>query len=125
MRNQNPKILLYFVSLDQNTPNSKNIQHVQIPENETEPDSDSMEVEVPLPRNFKLLEEYDCAIGKKDHPSLIVGAHDGKIFYGLNEDRDDIYLHYWQGSIIGPQGILIFFQFTILFSFSTLQCLIV
>ena len=63
-----------------------------------------MEVDVPLPRNFKLLEEYDCAIGKKDHPSLVVGAHDGKIFYGLNEDRDDIYLHYWQGSIVGPQG---------------------
>lgn len=59
---------------------------------------------VPLPRNFKLLEEYDCCIGKKDHASLITGEHQGFINYGLDEAKDDIFLHYWQGMIFGPQG---------------------
>jgi hypothetical protein len=61
---------------------------------------------VPLPRNFKLLEEYDCCIGKKDHANLIVGEHVGFINYGLDEAREDIFLHYWQGMIFGPQGLL-------------------
>jgi hypothetical protein len=64
----------------------------------------NMAENVPLPRNFKLLEEYDCCIGKKDHASLITGEHAGFINYGLDEAKDDIFLHYWQGMIFGPQG---------------------
>ena len=59
---------------------------------------------VVVPRNFKLLEEYDCAIGK-DGKSLISGKHEGFIHYGLDEDRDDNHgLHHWRASIIGPQS---------------------
>ena len=60
---------------------------------------------VVIPRNFKLLEEYDCAIGKEGK-SLISGKHEGFIHYGLDEDRDDNHnLHHWRASIIGPQNV--------------------
>lgn len=60
---------------------------------------------VVVPRNFKLLEEYDCAIGKEGK-SLISGKHEGFIHYGLDEDRDDNHnLHHWRASIIGPQSV--------------------
>eukprot|EP00211_Chloroparvula_japonica_P009754 CAMPEP_0119118906 /NCGR_PEP_ID=MMETSP1310-20130426/625_1 /TAXON_ID=464262 /ORGANISM="Genus nov. species nov., Strain RCC2339" /LENGTH=148 /DNA_ID=CAMNT_0007108307 /DNA_START=283 /DNA_END=729 /DNA_ORIENTATION=- len=56
-----------------------------------------------MPRNFKLLEEYDCAIGKEGK-SLVTGKHMGLIHYGLDEERDDnTNLHHWRASIIGPQ----------------------
>eukprot|EP01126_Amoeba_proteus_P014483 TRINITY_DN1636_c0_g1_i2.p1 TRINITY_DN1636_c0_g1~~TRINITY_DN1636_c0_g1_i2.p1 ORF type:complete len:103 (-),score=8.47 TRINITY_DN1636_c0_g1_i2:731-1039(-) len=62
-----------------------------------------MEQDVPLPRNFKLLAEYDAAIGKGGG-SLLQGEHAVWIQYGADEDRDDMLLHYWQGMIMGPQG---------------------
>lgn len=56
-----------------------------------------------VPRNFKLLDEYDAAIGKEGK-SLISGKHNGYIHYGLDEDREDvIMMHHWRASIIGPQ----------------------
>jgi hypothetical protein len=60
---------------------------------------------VVVPRNFKLLDEYDCSIGKEGK-SKISGKHDGYIHYGLEEERDDNHnLHYWRASIIGPQEV--------------------
>ena len=55
-----------------------------------------------MPRNFKLLEEYDAAIGKEGK-SLVTGKHAGLIQYGVDEERDDPLLHHWRGIIIGPQ----------------------
>ena len=71
-----------------------------------------------IPRNFRLLEEYDCAIGKEGK-SLITGKHAGYIHYGLDEDRDDnLMLHHWRASIIGPQGVcFLFFCFLFVFVF--------
>eukprot|EP01126_Amoeba_proteus_P011083 TRINITY_DN1441_c0_g2_i1.p1 TRINITY_DN1441_c0_g2~~TRINITY_DN1441_c0_g2_i1.p1 ORF type:complete len:152 (+),score=20.98 TRINITY_DN1441_c0_g2_i1:91-546(+) len=62
-----------------------------------------MEQDVPLPRNFKLLAEYDAAIGKGGG-SLLQGEHAVWIQYGADEDKDDMLLHHWQGMIMGPQG---------------------
>lgn len=60
---------------------------------------------VVVPRNFKLLDEYDCSIGKEGK-SKISGKHDGYIHYGLDEERDDNhFLHHWRASIIGPQEV--------------------
>jgi ubiquitin-conjugating enzyme E2 variant len=53
------------------------------------------------PRNFKLLDEYDCAIGKGG--KTLLGKHDGYISYNLTND-DDMSLSHWSGIIIGPQG---------------------
>ena len=57
---------------------------------------------VRVPRNFKLLDEYECAIGKMEK-TLLTPKHHGLIQYGL-VDQDDIMMHNWQGIIIGPQG---------------------
>eukprot|EP01006_Ploeotia_vitrea_P039343 TRINITY_DN66336_c7_g2_i1.p1 TRINITY_DN66336_c7_g2~~TRINITY_DN66336_c7_g2_i1.p1 ORF type:complete len:147 (+),score=77.49 TRINITY_DN66336_c7_g2_i1:68-508(+) len=54
------------------------------------------------PRSFKLLDEYDAAIGKSGK-SLIKGKHQGMITYGL-ADEEDIDLKTWNGIIIGVQG---------------------
>eukprot|EP00310_Coccolithus_braarudii_P016731 CAMPEP_0183348996 /NCGR_PEP_ID=MMETSP0164_2-20130417/13320_1 /TAXON_ID=221442 /ORGANISM="Coccolithus pelagicus ssp braarudi, Strain PLY182g" /LENGTH=146 /DNA_ID=CAMNT_0025520663 /DNA_START=91 /DNA_END=531 /DNA_ORIENTATION=- len=54
------------------------------------------------PRNFKLLEEYDAAIGKAGK-SMVKGKHQGMITYGLADD-EDMYLSHWKGMIIGIQG---------------------
>ena len=59
-------------------------------------------VDVPLPRSFKLLEEYDCAIGKKGK-TLLKGQHANFIQYGLADDGD-MDLATWRATIIGPQG---------------------
>merc|ERR1719215_1748562 len=59
---------------------------------------------VEVPRNFRLLEEYDAAIGK-ELKSFIKDKHEGLIHYGLDEEiEDNILLNYWHASIIGPQG---------------------
>jgi len=58
--------------------------------------------DVPLPRNFKLLAEYEACIGKEPH--LVVGEHTGLIQYGMDDSKEDPLLHYWQGIIFGPQG---------------------
>lgn len=50
--------------------------------------------DVPLPRNFKLLAEYDAAIGKAG-AGYITDHHAGFIQYGA--DDDDMLLHSWQG----------------------------
>eukprot|EP01083_Nonionella_stella_P046571 124670_1 len=57
-----------------------------------------------VPRNFKLLAEYDCAIGKGARDSLVATAHAQWIQYGLKDSDNDIYLERWMGTIIGPQG---------------------
>lgn len=54
------------------------------------------------PRNFKLLDEYDAAIGKLG-ASLITGKHANCITYGIDESIDDPLLHHWRAMIIGPQ----------------------
>eukprot|EP01124_Arcella_intermedia_P018498 TRINITY_DN2547_c0_g1_i1.p2 TRINITY_DN2547_c0_g1~~TRINITY_DN2547_c0_g1_i1.p2 ORF type:complete len:152 (-),score=26.02 TRINITY_DN2547_c0_g1_i1:46-501(-) len=60
--------------------------------------------DIPLPRNFKLLAEYDASIGKAGVEPLIKGEHNMFIQYGADDTKDDILLHYWQGMIFGPQG---------------------
>mmetsp|Transcript_28270 Transcript_28270/g.43803 ORF Transcript_28270/g.43803 Transcript_28270/m.43803 type:complete len:150 (-) Transcript_28270:112-561(-) len=57
---------------------------------------------VVVPRNFRLLEEYDAAIGKEGK-SFINGKHSGFIHYGLEDRDDNLMLHHWRASIIGPQ----------------------
>ena len=54
------------------------------------------------PRSFKLLEEYDNAIGKEGK-SFVIGKHQGMITYGLDRE-DDITLSSWNAMIIGIQG---------------------
>ncbi|KAH3765888.1 ubiquitin-conjugating enzyme [Pelomyxa schiedti] len=53
---------------------------------------------VEVPRNFKLLEEYEIGIGVK--PGL---PGDGSVSYGL-EREDDMTLSNWNCTIFGPQG---------------------
>ena len=71
---------------------------------------------VVIPRNFRLLEEYDAAIGKEGK-SFVTGKHAGYIHYGLDEERqDNMNLHYWRATMIGPQQVnpfssLSFFSF--------------
>eukprot|EP00455_Lapot_gusevi_P028328 TRINITY_DN3018_c0_g1_i4.p1 TRINITY_DN3018_c0_g1~~TRINITY_DN3018_c0_g1_i4.p1 ORF type:complete len:152 (+),score=51.74 TRINITY_DN3018_c0_g1_i4:61-516(+) len=58
--------------------------------------------EVELPRSFKLLDEYDAAIGKAGK-SFLKGQHANFIQYGLVSD-DDMDLALWRATVIGPQG---------------------
>jgi len=56
-----------------------------------------------IPRNIKLLEEYDAAIGKGAH-TFIPGIHCGFIGYGLDEERENNHdMRHWRAMIIGPQ----------------------
>lgn len=56
-----------------------------------------------VPRNIKLMEEYDAAIGKCAR-TFIPDIHCGFIGYGLEEQREDNHeLKYWHAMIIGPQ----------------------
>jgi len=58
---------------------------------------------VAVPRNIKLMEEYDAAIGKGKR-TFIPDSHGGFIGYGLEEQREDNHeLKYWHAMIIGPQ----------------------
>jgi len=58
---------------------------------------------VAVPRNIKLMEEYDAAIGKGKR-TFIPEEHCGFIGYGLEEQREDNHeLKYWHAMIIGPQ----------------------
>merc|ERR1711935_1152129 len=66
----------------------------------------SADGEVIVPRNFKLLDEYDAATGKEGK-NLILDPHNGYISYGAvdsESETPDINLHDWEGIIIGPQG---------------------
>lgn len=56
---------------------------------------------IPLPRNFKLLEELDASEGKKGL-CHIKEEHLGYITYGA--DYNDPLLHNWFGEIAGPQN---------------------
>ena len=56
-----------------------------------------------VPRNFRLLEEYDCAIGKEEK-TFVTHPHSGFVQYGADESKNDMLLHHWEGIIIGPQG---------------------
>jgi len=49
-----------------------------------------------VPRNFKLLEELEK--GEKGLDG------DGNISYGL-DNRDDLLMYHWNGTIIGPPGV--------------------
>mmetsp|Transcript_19926 Transcript_19926/g.40277 ORF Transcript_19926/g.40277 Transcript_19926/m.40277 type:complete len:154 (-) Transcript_19926:260-721(-) len=64
-----------------------------------------MEQKIKIPRSFKLLEEYDYAVGK-ENKTKISGQHKGLINYGLmdytRESKDP--LGSWRGIIIGIQG---------------------
>jgi len=64
-----------------------------------------MEKKIKIPRSFKLLEEYDHAVGK-ENKTLLSGSHRGLINYGLmdytRESKDP--LGSWRGIIIGIQG---------------------
>jgi len=56
-----------------------------------------------IPRNIKLLEEYDAAIGKGTR-TFIPNIHSGFIVYGLDEEKEDnLGMKYWRAMIIGPQ----------------------
>ena len=58
-----------------------------------------------IPRNIKLLEEYDCAIGKGAH-TLIPAAHTGYLGYGLDEEKENNHeMRFWRAMIIGPQEV--------------------
>lgn len=58
-----------------------------------------------MPRNIKLMEEYDAAIGKGAR-TFIPQEHCGFIGYGLEEQREDNHeLKYWHAMIIGPQEV--------------------
>lgn len=58
---------------------------------------------ISVPRNIKLMEEYDAAIGKGSK-TFIPEEHSGFIGYGLEEQREDNHeLKYWHAMIIGPQ----------------------
>merc|ERR1712196_596436 len=56
-----------------------------------------------VPRNFKLLDEYDAANGKLG-ATYIKSPHSGMINYGADETQEDMLLHHWEGILIGPQG---------------------
>eukprot|EP00954_Amorphochlora_amoebiformis_P006693 523533-Amorphochlora_amoeboformis.AAC.2 len=64
-----------------------------------------MDQKIKIPRSFKLLEEYDNAVGKESKTKL-TGQHRGLINYGLmdytRESKDP--LGFWRGIIIGIQG---------------------
>jgi len=76
-----------------------------------------MEQKLKIPRSFKLLEEYDHAVGKENKTKLS-GPHRGLINYGLQdytrESKDP--LGSWRGIIIGIQGKQsgeLFYNFTL------------
>jgi len=56
-----------------------------------------------IPRNIKLLEEYDNAIGKGTRTYIPV-IHTGFIGYGLDEEKENNHdMRFWRAMIIGPQ----------------------
>jgi hypothetical protein len=61
-----------------------------------------------VPRNIKLLQEYDAAIGR-DGKTFIPLEHTGMIGYGAEEDAksdvDFMKLTNWHAMIIGPQEV--------------------
>eukprot|EP01111_Echinosteliopsis_oligospora_P004909 TRINITY_DN1802_c0_g1_i1.p1 TRINITY_DN1802_c0_g1~~TRINITY_DN1802_c0_g1_i1.p1 ORF type:complete len:298 (+),score=60.08 TRINITY_DN1802_c0_g1_i1:127-1020(+) len=73
----------------------------------------SSSAKVIIPRNIKLLEEYDAAIGKSGADTYIPDVHCGFITYGLDESKQDNHnLTHWNAIIIGPQdspiGLMIY-----------------
>ena len=62
--------------------------------------------QITVPRNIKLLQEYDHSIGKAGK-TLIPKEHTGYIDYGLQESSDAQMAH-WRAIIIGPQGVCFF-----------------
>lgn len=59
-----------------------------------------------MPKNIKLLMEYDASIGK-DGKTFIPDAHNGMISYGAEETRgaDSPSLTDWHAMLIGPQEV--------------------
>ena len=79
-----------------------------------------------MPKNIKLLQEYDAAIGK-DGKTFIPLEHTGMISYGTEENRNsDVNLIDWHAMLIGPQDVsLIHLQGKIclnLYLFFTVSC---
>eukprot|EP01095_Lingulamoeba_sp_RSL-Kostka_P000153 TRINITY_DN1025_c0_g2_i2.p1 TRINITY_DN1025_c0_g2~~TRINITY_DN1025_c0_g2_i2.p1 ORF type:complete len:332 (-),score=112.08 TRINITY_DN1025_c0_g2_i2:99-1094(-) len=61
--------------------------------------------QIVVPRNIKLLQEFDAAIGKNGL-TFIPPFHIGMITYGVmegNNSEDDMHLTNWHAIIIGPQ----------------------
>jgi len=56
-----------------------------------------------MPRNIKLLQEYDYSIGKEGK-SLIPAEHGGMLSYGTIDSMDTS-LSKWDAMIIGPQEV--------------------
>ena len=58
--------------------------------------------QITIPKNFKLLQEYDASIGK-DGKTFIPEEHSGLITYGAQEDD----LKEWHAIIIGTQDVCV------------------
>ena len=72
----------------------------------------SQSEQIIVPRNIKLLQEYDAAIGR-DGKSFIPAEHTAMIGYGADDDtgratEDFMKLTNWHAMIIGPQEVFLF-----------------
>ena len=75
--------------------------------------------EAVMPRNIKLLLEYDASIGKEGK-SFIPDSHNGMISYGTEEtanDSSESSLTNWHAMIIGPQEVIYYYYFPQLWMF--------
>ena len=75
--------------------------------------------QITIPRNIKLLQEYDASIGK-DGKTFIPLEHTGFIGYGVQDEGSEDFqkLTNWTSMIIGPQDVFFFRNFELyLFTF--------
>jgi len=92
--------------LEEITPNTQLLTRVSSMkkiDTPTTPTNKEKARKIVIPRNIKLLEEYDAAIGKGAH-TLIPTIHCGFIGYGLDEEKENNHdMRHWRAMIIGPQ----------------------